>query len=64
MNRSPKRLKSAACEGKQAFEGYAKAARVASLMGKRPKKQNVLLSVYRCCFCALWHIGSKTRGHA
>lgn len=61
---SSAQVQSAECQGKQGFSAYARAFRVMSRMGKSTKKQNVLLTIYRCQFCALWHIGSKHKGHA
>lgn len=64
MNMLPTNIRSAACAGKQGFAAYSHAGRVKKRMGKSTKKQNVLLSIYRCQFCALWHIGSRSKGQA
>lgn len=49
-------LEAAACTGKESFETYAAAKRVAD----RPRIKNPQhLEVYRCEFCRKFHLSSK-----
>ncbi len=60
------------CEGKNAYENHALARKALSnqLKYKRNNKKGwkeTRLSIYRCRFCSLWHVGNviktSVKGH-
>jgi len=61
VSRDPKDLHGTSCNGKEAFDSGAHAARAARNMGRFGKN----VEVYRCPCCCNWHIGkgSKSRKH-
>lgn len=50
---------SAACRGKQRFNSPEPARRVARIAGRRTDSS---IDVYRCQYCAGWHVGGRSGG--